>query len=80
MSDPDAPALDASDGGTPDGTFGGALDNVAHDSAAAAHPDPLDAAREELARLDGLAVTARVAPFERVNALLAAELAALDEV
>lgn len=42
--------------------------------------DAFSSLRTELETLDGIAVRDRVPRFEQVNALLAAELAALDEV
>jgi hypothetical protein len=43
--------------------------------------DPaLDALRQEVEAIDDVAIDDRVAVFERVNATIARELAALDEV
>ncbi len=49
-------------------------------TAPAAATDPLVQLREELSSLDGRPVGKHIPVYERANAVVAAELAALDEV
>lgn len=57
----------------------GAASKTGVDSGAMLAPTPLDEARAQLERVDELAVSERAAVLAAVNALLVAELAAMDE-
>lgn len=59
---------------------GPAAASSSHGTAPAGGGDPLDAIRAELEAIEEQPVAAHVAVYERVNAVLAAELSALDEV